>query len=508
MRGIAPGRVRWMAAGLLALALSGSGAIAQPRLEAVTVDQWDGHLRIRLPVAVPPRAFVIGDPYRIVIDVPAASALPGAPRLHRDRVGRWGVGEIRTSERTEAGGPVTRVVLETTNDPSVEVRAVDAEHWVLASLARPEPAADPFRMGAGGPAPTPQVDAAPSVPDDEGDPPPGWTPMDDGDPAPDGAMEDPEVRPGLTERELIAAAAVPPEDVREARQARLWNRRAAELIADAEVRLAAGDYRNGLENLLRVFRYYPASIHASEAHLLAARFACELHFGDDALRHVLDAFESDATPDSTLIQALDALDDCPLRPGLWASLARIHELATVRLADHPAVLRRNGARLGILQAESGESVGQALSLLTDALADDPDGPAAARLHRAIGLCHEHRGDPARAAVELLFAARLIGSTDRQESLALRLRAADDYFRANELEAAIEQYRLVVGLSGVPEELETWALFQLGNTYYRTRRFGAASEAYERLRTLFPQSFWSEQAETRLAIMQRSGVAEG
>lgn len=496
-------RVRALVPAGIALVLGSTGVLAQPRLEAVIVDEWEGQLRVRLPVAVPPRAFVIGDPYRVVIDVPAESALPGAPALHRDRVGRWGVGEIRTSQRSGDAGPVTRVVLETENDPTLEVRAVDAEHWVLATLSRSEPGVGPFRMATrSGRSP----DAAPPVPTDASTDTPGWTPMEDADLAPEPAS--PEVRPGLTEKDLIAAAAVPPEDVRAARQARLWNRRAAELIADAEVRLAAGDYRNGLENLLRVFRYYPASVHASEAHLLAARFACELHFGDDALRHVLDAFESDATPDSTLVAALDALEGCPLRPGLWRSLARIHELATVRLADRPAAVRRNGARLGILQAESGEAVGQALELLTDALADDPDGPEAARLHRAIGLCHEHRGDPSRAAVELLFAARLIGSTDRQESLALRLRAADDYFRANQLDAAIEQYRLVVGLSGVPEEIETWALFQLGNTYYRTRRFGAASEAYQRLRTLFPQSFWSEQAETRLAIMQRSGVAEG
>jgi hypothetical protein len=454
--------------GGLALVLAiATGTLAQPRLDAVTVDEWEGLLRIRLPVAVPPRAFVIEDPYRIVIDVPAASGLPGAPLLHREMVGSWGVGEIRTSERrTSSGEPMTRVVLETANDPQVEVRAVDAEHWVLATLDRSEPDATPFGFGS------------------------------------------PALRPGLTERELIAAAAMPSEDVRTARQARLWNRRAAELIADAEVRLAAGDYRAGLENLLRVFRFYPASSHATNAHVLAARFACELHFGDDALRHVLDAFENEASPDTMLVAALEVLEECPLRPGLWASLARIHELAEARLSGYPEILVQNGARLGILQAEAGEGIGQALTLLTRALAEDPDGPRAAEVHRAIGLCHEHRGDPSRAAAELLFAARLIGTADRQRSLALRVRAADDHFRADEFEAASEQYRLVVGLSGVPEELETWSLFQLGNTYYRTRRFAAASEVYERLRTLFPRSFWAEQAETRLAIMQRSGVVEG
>jgi tetratricopeptide (TPR) repeat protein len=156
-------------------------------------------------------------------------------------------------------------------------------------------------------------------------------------------------------------------------------------------------------------------------------------------------------------------------------------------------------------AEGGEKSERVLGLLVTALSTDPDAREAATLHHAIGLCHERQRRFARASREHAFAARLLLGLDSDRALELRARAADNLFRAGTIEAAAEEYRLISGLEAVSAELRSWTAFQLGNCYYRSRRYAMAADTYDSLRMAHPTSFWSEQAEARLAAISRSGA---
>ncbi len=521
-----------VAVAILATALSlpstqASGGDGRPgeRLTGVRVVERATSIAVELPITSLPRMMVLARPHRLVIDVPVASGLPGAPELTRWRVDRWGVREIRTSQFSRnADETITRLVLEMDHRPRWELEGGPLGYAVLVA-AEPD-GEGPLVFGV-----------LPALPEFAAPGPPDELPGDAASEAAAGVGrtaggERSDTADGIdatdatdtTGEHTVDAA---PESAFQHRP--LSDRRAAELIADAEVKLAAASYREGLESLARVFTSHPSSRHVVRARTLAAEFACALHFGDEAVSHLLAAF-ADTTGavrsahgavvaaaqatgvvepiDSVLARGARLLATCPLRPESWHALSELHTMASRRLGpSHPAVTDV-ASTLGIALAEAGQSLDRARELLIRGLERTSDPARTAELHRGLGLCHEHADDRLAAAAELLIAARLTVANDRDASLALRLRAADNYYRADALEPATEQYRLVSDLEEVADELRCWALFQLGNCYYRARRFDLAAETFTAVEGAFPSSFWADQARTRLAAIRRTGVTIG
>jgi tetratricopeptide (TPR) repeat protein len=284
---------------------------------------------------------------------------------------------------------------------------------------------------------------------------------------------------------------------------RIWNRRAAELVAEARVHLAAGAYREGLDRLSRVFSYYPVSSHVASAHGLAARFACELHLGSEALVHLQALVVDPLASDSVLVATVETVSKCPLSAGDIDALRAIHGKMRTRFGSESRETRSLGVQLGKLLAETGSDLDTALALLAEGIKLYVDAHDAADVHRAVGLCQERRGAFGEAAEQQQFAARLLLPSDRAGALALRLRAADNLFRADSIDEALALYAPIASEPDAPADLRSWAAFQCGNCYYRQRNFELAMTAYQKLSADYPSSFWSQQAQARIAVLDRS-----
>lgn len=469
--------------GFVLLAAVARGAESAPVVTGATLSASPDAVALTVPSESPVRVFALREPHRLVVDVPAISGLPSAPALHAWPVGRWGITELRTSQfGSDPASPVTRFVLVLERPCVWRVTAVEGGsrvEWpangldagemvfgVLASIAEPSAATEPETAESHDP---PIQGAAPVA----------------------AAAETSEKR-----------AAAP----RSAGEERIWNRRAAELVAEARVDLAAGAYREGLDRLSRVFSSYPVSTHTPSAHGLAARFACELHLGNEALRH-LDAIVADPlSSDSVLVMAVETVATCPLEPAAVDALRGAYDGAKGRLGSASRETRLLGVRLGKLLAESGKDLDFALELLADGIKLYVDAADAAQVHRAVALCQERRGEFGNAAEQQEFAARLLTASDRSASLALRLRAADNLFRADRVDEALAHYEAVSNDETAPEELRSWAAFQCGNCYYRQRKLDLAMAAYEELQKDHPASFWSQQAEARVAVLREAPLA--
>lgn len=476
--------------GFVASLIAATGS-ASAALDGLTITPTPEGFSLRVPGTALPAVFALNDPPRLVVDVPVASALPNAPGLYSVPVDRWGIATFRTSQfGKDPNAPVTRLVFEVMQTPLWEVRRGGGTIQ-LSVVTGAGGAGAPIRVGE-------PLDAMPPLPPDgraEAE-----TPV--ADPARDATREDGiEANRGDLERNI----GDPSRDVVDERQNRLWQRRAAELLAMAEVHWAAGNHRDGLESLHRVFEYYPSGEHVRHAHRLAAAFLCELHMGRDAAEHVVALFQDPATSDSLVTLAAETLVACPLEPESGRPLLVAFDRVRDRLPDGE-LRTRLGAAIGMALAEAGEDIPRAAELLAERVAANPDAAEAARVHRALATCHERDGELVRAAEAHLFAARLERREGANASLRDRSRAADAFFQAGELERALEQYRIVASGTDVAPELRSWALFQQANCFYRTRRYGEASDAYESLRGAFPDSYWSSQAAIRLSVLAESGLA--
>ncbi len=461
-----------------------STADPYPEITGFSIAREPGRVVLELPPVVPPDVFELKSPYRLVLDLPGVSALPGAPYLSTIPIGKWGIERVRTRQfRSGSGGATTRIVLDLVEPAPWELQTSSGRPLLVITREGTEPG-DTFRIGSLPPPPT----------------------------AEDSLSVDVEPFPTTSDAEPIEPEEIdlrgplnPSPEIISRRQLALWDRRGRDLLDEAELLFAAGDYRECLDRLSRLFHHYPTTPAAPEGHGLAVRVFCDLRLGRQALEHVTLVLDDAAAPDSLLEVCLADLVECGAQAASSDDLALAYEKASARLAPCRA-LSRLGGRLGLLLAESGAESERVLDLLATALLADPDAPEAALLHRAVGLCHERQGGYARASREHVFAARLLFGTDPELAIELRLRAADNLFRAGLIEAAAEKYRLIAGLEAASAEHRSWAEFQLGNCYYRTRRYAKAAETYESLRIAHPSSFWSEQAEARLAAIARSDAA--
>jgi tetratricopeptide (TPR) repeat protein len=285
----------------------------------------------------------------------------------------------------------------------------------------------------------------------------------------------------------------------------VWDARADQLVDAARLAYESGDPRGALAKLYVVEKYYDGTPAAAAANLLFGRVFCETHQPARALERLTAVLRDTLASPSLANEAVATTLECPLDDPARDLLSDAYLAAAERLGRTEAVVMLGG-RLGVALAEAGEETERALVLLGAALTREHDGPGAAELHRALGVCREREGNLDRAAREHLFAARLLAPTDPHGEMTLRLRAADDLFQADDIEAAAQQYEAVGKREKLPERPGAWAWFQLGNCHYRMRRFALASAAYRELRTRYPSSFWSEQAVTRLAMIERSGFA--
>ncbi len=468
---------------------------AEPQvLRGVSLSREAGGVVLTLPGVTAPRVFDIEDPHRLVVDVPAMSLLPRAPALMTVPVGRWGVRQVRTSQPdSDPEAPCTRIVLDLEGPSRWRLEQGPAAIRVVIERPGREPG-DSVVLGA-----LPALANEPTADAPPANAPPASALAAIGS---TGARADTVI---VDERADTVITVDPSSDeIVRRRQDALWDRRALALLTRAVLGHEAKDYRASLESLSHIFRLYPATEVAAQAHLLAARIFCELHLGEEAIAHVAAVVADTTAPGFLVTESLTALSECPLRPDSWTRVENVLTRATARLSDG-AALRRLGGHLGILMADAGAEPNRALKLLGAALVGESEAQHAAALHRAIGLCHEQDDQFTRAAREFLFAARLLFGRDREAAIALRVRAADALYRTGQIDAAVQHYRLVAGLEELPEALSAWTTFQLGNCYYRTRRFAKAAEVYGELKQKHATSFWSTQAESRLAVMTATGA---
>jgi tetratricopeptide (TPR) repeat protein len=450
-----------------------------PRMDWISITPGEGVVRVMVATWEKPHVFDLSNPSRLVIDVPALDRLPAVPPVPAG-LSSLGVKRVRHSQfRSVADGAITRVVLDLDEVPIYDVdiaagravitvnvpASVTGQAFVIGAREDPEPRSVSQSPDRDDPYAADDLDAASPVPVDE----------------PRGVVE-------------------APGDIRAERTAFVRNRRAEDLVKDADAAREAGDPKTAVERADRAIRHYPDAPSTGSARLITVDALFDASLEVDAYRRLAEVLDDGTSTAADRRGAIVRL--MRRRPPAWTCPAYVQlaELAMEADGQTDDERARIGGRLGVHLAQSEGDLARALSLLDAALKTKPNASIAAEFHAALGYCHQRLKDYGRAAKAYAFAHDLVEKSAPVRARELRLRSADVWYRAGETAKAGKAYALVAHDENASEGDRSWALFQEGNCHFRARRFDLAANRYRELLATYPLGTWSKGARIRLALV--------